>query len=229
MQQRFNGEIALGFVAGVLVILLFIGVSSYQTEHCGKIDSNSSASNAENNSAAPTHYEPERYAKNPQYNEGHPISCGIVGFPEAIIEYMDLNEGFFVGSFTFALFIATWFLWRSTNKLWEAGEQEIAATRKLADAAMLSAQSERAWMCVYGFGINPINNGKIGDMNVRRALAFSVVWRNKGRSPALNCEIFITRSIMPGNDDNIPIFTANGATKNSKKARGKIRLFLPHR
>ena len=85
MRQRFNGELALGFVAGVLTLLFFAGVLSYQVEHCGKIDSYSATGNANDNNAAPTHNESERYAKQSEYNDGHPISCGIVGFPTAVI------------------------------------------------------------------------------------------------------------------------------------------------
>lgn len=54
-----------------------------------------------------------------------PISCGIAGFPAAIVGFMDENEGFFVGLFTALLFAATILLWRATNALWTAGERQI--------------------------------------------------------------------------------------------------------
>jgi hypothetical protein len=43
----------------------------------------------------------------------------------AIADVMDKNEGFFVGSFTASLFIATVFLWLSTYSLWRAEERHL--------------------------------------------------------------------------------------------------------
>jgi hypothetical protein len=44
---------------------------------------------------------------------------------------MDGHEGFFVGLFTACLFFATVFLWRSTEKLYEAGERQIKLSRSV--------------------------------------------------------------------------------------------------
>ena len=57
---------------------------------------------------------------------------------------MDHHEGFFVGSFTMALFAATFFLWRSTDKLYLAGERQIAQAQRSADAAVQSAEAAQA-------------------------------------------------------------------------------------
>ena len=118
---------------------------------------------------------------------------------------MDRHEGFFVGSFTFALFLATWFLWRSTNKLWKAGEEEIAATRKLADAAMLSAGSERAWMSFENL-YPGFFSGKIDGQTVERELSFNVRWINCGRSPAIDVETVIVKEIGPFDQVMPPLF-----------------------
>jgi hypothetical protein len=132
MWRWFNGKIALGFVLGVLVAAL--AIDSYQIGQCGKIDSHRRAEQGQNDRAAPTKDDSTQGSEQSDYNDSHPIACGVVGFPSAIIGYMDKNEGFFVGLFTVGLFLSTTFLWRSTNKLWEAGEKQLVEFNRLTGA-----------------------------------------------------------------------------------------------
>jgi hypothetical protein len=92
MDRWFNGEIAFGFVVGVLTLLLLIGVSSYQLERCGEINRDSGAGQAENNRSSPSHHESDGNAEKHGDDESHPIFCGIASVPDAFIGYMDSHE-----------------------------------------------------------------------------------------------------------------------------------------
>jgi hypothetical protein len=111
MKRFLNPEIALGFALGVLVLLFIASVLSYQIERCV------------NN---PTQRSPIASAADRDGELNHhrsvQIACGIVGYKDSFIGYVDDNEGFFVTFFTFVLGLATVALWRSTDKLWTAGE-----------------------------------------------------------------------------------------------------------
>jgi hypothetical protein len=60
------------------------------------------------------------YAKNCSYLHG-PLRIGL----RWIIDFIDVHNGFFVVLFTGGLVAFTAALWRSTDKLWEAGERQL--------------------------------------------------------------------------------------------------------
>ena len=185
MRRAANGEIALGFALGILVFLFVAGVTSYQIQHCGEINRQTRGGPAQNKPSAPSEDGKEGNSEQPRYDDSHPVSCGIVGLPASIVLYMDHNEGFFVGGFTLALFLATVFLWRSTYDLWEAGERQIAiaqASAKVAADALRHAEVAghfdlRAYLNVspqittsgrsYYARINVENSGKTPARNVQ--------------------------------------------------------------
>jgi hypothetical protein len=97
---------------------------------------------------------------------------------------------FWIATFTGVLVIATTLLWKSTDKLWIAGERQIEVAKDAANAAEASANSlkalERAWMMMSKFellGLPPTGGSAIviPDPDPPR-VRFS--WKNTGRSAA---------------------------------------------
>ncbi|MCW6512849.1 hypothetical protein [Lichenifustis flavocetrariae] len=137
MRRFANAEIILGFFLGLFVTLLFVGVNLYQADHCAEERQQSQAGPGKNPSpeqkvAHPHSEDDEREEEITSYAKAHPGVCGIAGFPRMTVGYLDHHEGFFVGLFTMALFGATFFLWRSTEKLWKAGEDQRVLSEKIA-------------------------------------------------------------------------------------------------
>src|SRR5277367_4549115 len=141
MRRWVNPEIALGFALGFLTLLFFIGILSYQAEHCSEVNSHAETKPAQDKLRPNPENAEDRNGEESSYNDSHPIACGAIGLPSAIIGYMDKNEGFFVGLFTFGLFLATIFLWITTNNLWRAGEKQIEVWKETAETAKRSADA----------------------------------------------------------------------------------------
>ena len=130
--RRFRvPEILLGAIFGMIFGLFVADVTSFQAEHC-KDDSSEHPSQEQPINSPNDRRDGDQ--KPSSYYQRHPISCGIGGTAPAAIGYMDENEGFFVGLFTGLLFVATVLLWRATNALWDAGEKQIAETRRIGEA-----------------------------------------------------------------------------------------------
>lgn len=108
---------------------------------------------------------------------GEEYGCGIVGFPFALVRFMDHHEGFFVGTFTSMLFFATLLLWRSTHALWKAGGDQLRLTKQIFAADI------RPWLSAEP-QVGPLKNGE-------KALTLSVTYkiRNIGKSPALGVRL----------------------------------------
>ena len=123
----------------------------------------------------------------------------------------------------------TFSLRQSTDKLWVAGERQLRAmrqsvfisiasakaARKSAQVAMAALGSERAWMVYDTLGVIESSNGhmveELPDGSVKRtsfkrATAFNVVWRNRGRSPALGAVVLIDHKIVNFDDPAVPSF-----------------------
>src|SRR5579863_7461043 len=119
MKRWVNPEIVLGIALGIVLCLFVAVVLSDQIEHCGQINPQTAQTPSDKPqvpSATQTHKGGSD--EKTEYDKSHPIACGVLGFVPSAIHYMDRNEGFFLGAFTLALFLATSFLWRSTEKLW---------------------------------------------------------------------------------------------------------------
>jgi len=194
MRQLFKGEIALGFVLGVFTLLFFIGANSYQVEHCREINSRAETKPNQNKYITPATHDEDGNSEEERYYNEHPIPCGVVGFPVAVARFMDHNEGFFVGLFTAALFFATWRLWLSTNKLWEAGEKQL----EIATHTMISGQ--RAWLRIdVTASNNPI---RFTEKDISTYLNAKII--NLGTSPAMHVKVFTKLTIVKNYPGGIP-------------------------
>src|ERR1700723_655507 len=140
MKSLFNGEIAFGFLGGVLFMLLSIGALSYQVEHCGAVGGQTSASDEDQPTkpALPEKSE-ERRNKISEYNKNNPISCGIVGFVPSVIGMADSHEGFFIEILTLALAAFTAMLWGAGEKQ-RISSETTAALQRQASEKMGQAQ-----------------------------------------------------------------------------------------
>jgi hypothetical protein len=130
--RRFRvPEILLGAMFGLIFGIGVADVTSFQAEQCNG-----------GGREQPAHEQPlnppidrrDGDHKPRDYYQRHPISCGIGGVVPAFVDYVDENEGFFVALFTGLLFIATILLWRATDAIWNAGEKQVAETRRIGEA-----------------------------------------------------------------------------------------------
>jgi len=131
--RRFRvPEIAIGFGLGIVFFLFVAAVASYQTEHCRQYqESSSEKPPTDQEIKAPPNDSGRRDSKPSKDNGEHlQVSCGIGGIVPSVLDFMDQNEGFFVGLFTGLLVIVTGFLWGATNQLWRAGERGLATTER---------------------------------------------------------------------------------------------------
>ena len=102
------------------------------------------------------------------------FACSIAGAPKAFRVYMNRNEGFFVGSFTFLLVFATVYLVRATNRLWVGAEE--SAQRQL--RAYISVLTGAGWRQGQTRGLR---------------FEFRPVIKNVGQTPAY--DVVIARNI----------------------------------
>jgi hypothetical protein len=124
------------------------------------------------------------------------------------------GSDFFIALFTLVLAIVTGFLWFATHRLWKAGEGQIAAATKTAEAAIaankISEAAQRAWIAIESVKlIPPIDIPNLDrvpnpdDENARRTrLIIQVALRNIGRSPASQLKVLcklasISRELDP--------------------------------
>jgi hypothetical protein len=144
MKRFLNPEIALGFVLGVFVLLFMASVLSYQIERCVQLDNSTQQSQIA--SAA-------EKAGELKHDHSGELACGIVGYKDSFIRYVDDNEGFFVAFFTLFLGLATIALWRSTDKLWAAGELQREQFSKSSERQLRAyVYLENAWFKYRGSG-----------------------------------------------------------------------------
>jgi hypothetical protein len=109
------------------------------------------------------------------------VISASIGFSlpsQATIDYMDKNEGFFVGTFTFALFVATFFLWQSTSKLWRASERQLNLSERSLN------ELERPWLFLSSVSIRWRSRAPDGPLIFNNWFA-KIHWKNIGRSPAI--------------------------------------------
>lgn len=95
-------------------------------------------------------------------------------------------------------------------------QESIRAAQALARSAADSAYSERAWISQEraepGTAKNLFMNGVIHKEN----LLVSLVWRNTGRSPATNVNIFTTSKVLAA-EDPVPVFEESGPFLEERK------------
>jgi hypothetical protein len=157
-------EIVLGFFLGIVTFLCLGLIGSYQTQHCGQLE-------------ASVH--------------SHTIACDVSGFPLAAMEFMDHNDGFVVGVFTFLLVVATILLWISTENAFKITKRAFVAT-------------ERAFVFLDGFNVELTTaldaRHEIGRLPERYKLdprlyiarfAAQPRWKNGGNTPPIRMTIQI--------------------------------------
>lgn len=101
MKIRLNPVLTIGFLLGVGSFAIFEAVGSFQAAKCSRTSG---------------------VAHGALASASEPISCTVFGLPAALRFFMNHNEGFFVGGFTFLLvFVTAWLVW-ATIKLWKGAE-----------------------------------------------------------------------------------------------------------
>jgi hypothetical protein len=192
--RLLNAEIVIGFLIATVV---WIGVLGWQAAY------------------APTEIEKQKCQETTEKESRKAEEC------KSIWEKTTTDP---VAFFNLWLVIFTGGLTISTVMLWLAGEKQIeflresseaqsrdmqasiVAVQTSANAALASVSSERAWMMPDQFPVHEAFNGKTQEGSFKKAVFSYVVWRNRGRSPALHLKIFTTHKLIPFEDTDVPRF-----------------------
>lgn len=88
----------------------------------------------------------------------------------------------------------------------------LALNRDAVKAARDAIGVERAWLTISEFDGGPI---MVADVNGEssKTIAFRLIWKNTGRSPATNLSVFVSYGIAP-HDQPIPFFDAHSHADN---------------
>jgi hypothetical protein len=219
MWSAQSAAVGLAFLLGVAVIGMAETILSFQASNCAP-------QQQQGGHNAPDHQRPpaDQQRKDGSAQGGHeavgePFVCSVAGLPTAIRVFMNHNEGFVVGGFTFLLvFVTGWLVWAtlglraSTDRLWDAGERqmELIATnaaqqsRDMQDSIKVSQASAKAAAQsaeIAERGVAAADRAWIEiDVSLMGDLVFSenevltkakAVFKNVGRSPATNVSIWI--------------------------------------
>lgn len=168
---RRAAEPVLFFLLGICAFLVVEASISFHASNCNDPKQTEAPNSKQPDAPSAANIHGDGQDTKQQGGKTHKVVCGITGL-YGIVGVMDSHEGFFVGLFTFCLFIATLFLWNSTNKLWQGGEQQLTAT-------------QRPWVKVDSvIPVGPlIFEGGEGRIDLQ------VVVSNKGNSPGLRVRI----------------------------------------
>lgn len=188
--RRFRvPEIVLGFGLGIIAFLFIAGITSYQTERCRQPEQIRKASTSpEKQINAPTDSGKTNETLD-RNDQNLAIFCGAHGSLMAIVDFMDQKEGFFVGTFTGLLVLATVLLWLATNSLWKAAIEQSRDMKKSIEAAQtaneLSRQGliadQRAWLIVK---LKAISDFVIDERGAH--IEVSATIQNIGKTPAVS-------------------------------------------
>lgn len=198
--KRFRvPEIVIGLLLGIVLSLFAAGVGSYQTSQCEQAKYH--------NTKAPTLEQPSPATQQSNYGQ-HQVSeepkhspyfgCGAVGLAPSIVGFMDAHEGFFVGGFTLALFLATILLWLAGERQMELiaensakQSRDMQASIDVADRSAVAAQksaeiaeralnsTERAFVFMKNIYASPVYDPTESIVG----WDFHVVWENSGATP----------------------------------------------
>jgi hypothetical protein len=169
----------LAFLLGIASIAVFETILSYQSSNCSNQQQANRANTPSDADPTATHTPPVGEQDKKQKTTSAPFACEVSGLPSAVRQFMNHNEGFVVGGFTCLLvFVTAWLvnvtggLRESTDKLWLAGERQLAAT-------------QRPWVKVDS--IRPISDLVFENGEGRIDLLITV--SNKGNSPGLRVRV----------------------------------------
>ena len=130
----------LMFLLGVASIATFDTILFYQASNCSyqKQGDRTAGPNDKNPPLAQKPDDGGHEQKQKAVSE--PFACSIAGLPAAIRQFMNHNEGFFVGGFTFMLVFVTAWLVSATLKLWKAGEDQRRSSEMIAERQRRSSE-----------------------------------------------------------------------------------------
>ena len=124
-----------------------------------------------------------------------------MGFFPSVMDFADKHEGFFVEILTLSLAVFTAMLWVSTEKLWSAGEGQIAIARISAEAAKKAAEVAESQLAAgtrpYVVIANPVLTQVILEIGLNIGVSFLI--HNIGTTPAAvgstNVKLFVSDNI----------------------------------
>lgn len=119
--------VALPLLLGIAIFAMIEAFLGHHARNCTP-QQHSSSHQTPTDKSAPTANKGEKGTEQGKHESvSEPFVCTLDGLPTAIRMFMNHNEGFFVGGFTFVLaFITAWLVWAtlglrgSTDKLWQA-------------------------------------------------------------------------------------------------------------
>ncbi len=104
------------------------------------------------------------------------------------------NEGIVVGLFTALLFVATWRLWKSTEKLWAAGERQQEVMRQT-ERAYFFPLVKHNFSEIMGTAERWNNSGSMSAGQPKAVICF----KNHGKSPGIIREIVVSNIVLAEN------------------------------
>ena len=138
-----------------------------------------------------------QYAKECNYDEAGQKYCTsyhvALYVPWKLAEFFDIHNGTFSALFAAVVAGFTWRLWKSTDKLWIAGERQIGVAEKAAKSAEASnvlsrkifVAEQRPWLLWHIPAITTIaNDGKQLTISISGELS------NIGKTPAFDVVYF---------------------------------------
>jgi hypothetical protein len=230
MLRFLRAELVLTFLLGVMSVAVFETILSYQALHCSD-QQQAQRSNTPNDKNPPAANKPDDGGhEKKQKSVGEPFACSIAGAPAALRQFMNHNEGFFVGGFTFMLvFVTGWLVW-ATLKLWRAGEDQRKSSERIAERQRRSSERIASWQRMSDRSANQaahaavaaaeksvVTAREIGEAQARAYLSCEgatftvngsfvsceIRFRNHGQSPAIWTEV-VAGTVTPVREDDPP-------------------------
>ncbi|MCX7364015.1 MAG: hypothetical protein NTV97_19530 [Alphaproteobacteria bacterium] len=199
-------DLLTGFLAAFAVFCFVMAAADFQSSYCGhqSNDQHQASAPAQPNATGGT-LSGQNADQKEQGKHAKPkpsLACGVLGFPGAVVAFMDHHEGFFVGGFTFFLFLSTTLLWRSTERLWEAGERQAALTRDSINLAREEFNAtHRPRIGIRGVHTLTVDReGFLGFVYVNRGIGTAKITR-------IGCAVIVTEYIR-----NAPAFEVRNIT-----------------
>jgi hypothetical protein len=186
MLRPTRTELVLFFLLGVACFAAFETVFSFQSLNCSPQEQSAGEQNPGQQTDSAKNHRDNGNEKEGNQTVSQPFSCSIAGTPTAVRIFMNHNEGFLVGSFTFLLAFATIYLVRATNRLWIGAEESAESQSR----AYISVATGAGWRQGQAKGLK---------------FEFRPVFKNVGQTPAYDvtvaCNIkFVAQADIEGFD-----------------------------
>jgi|GraSoiStandDraft_4_1057263.scaffolds.fasta_scaffold975782_1 hypothetical protein len=122
MLKRGRAELVLCFLLGIAVFAFYEAIASFQASNCSYQEHEKRDTEPGHPNASAQEQRKDRSEQKNNAAVSEPFACTFFGAPTALRVFMNHNEGFFVGGFTFLLVFVTGWLVRATIKLWRGAE-----------------------------------------------------------------------------------------------------------